>query len=121
MSATRRRLMLHGLAILVLVAAAAYMHYAINAIADAFIEIREADARFFGNLVKDNWNGISTLSSEKKEALVRNLDPVMAGADIRSMRDIMLVLMYAFVAGFVLQTVGSAIKIYKAGNSGHAL
>ena len=113
--------MLHGLAVVVLAAAAAYMHHAINAIADTFIEAREADARLFSNLVRDNWDGISTLSNEKKTVLVRNLDPAMAGVDIRAMRDLMLVLVYAFISGFAIQAVISAIKIWRADDAGHAL
>ena len=121
MSNVRRRMLFHGLAVLVLAAAAVFLHYGINAIADVFIDARQVDARLFASLVKDNWNGISTLSNEKKEILIRNLDPAMAGADIRTRRDLMLVLMYVGVGVFVIQVLDSAVKTWKAGDAKHAL
>ena len=119
--AIHRRLMLHGLAIVGLAAATMFMRYEINAIADIFIRGREADAQFFAKLVRDNWDGISTVSSEKKEMLVRNLDPALAGADLRAMRDLMLTIVYAFMAAFAIQTAVSAIKTWRARNAGNAL
>ena len=119
--AIHRRLMLHGLAIVGLAAATMFMRYEINAIADIFISGREADAQFFAKLVRDNWDGISTVSSEKKKMLVRNLDPALAGADLRAMRDLMLTIVYAFMAAFAIQTAVSAIKTWRARNAGNAL
>jgi hypothetical protein len=113
--------MLHGLALAGLAAATAFMRHEINAITDTFIEIREADAHFFVKLVKDNWEGISTVSSDKKDILMRNLDPALAGADLRAMRDLMLAVVYGFMGAFAIQTLVSAIKIWRAANARDAL
>jgi hypothetical protein len=113
--------MLHCLAMAGLAAATVIMRHEINAITDTFIESREADAHLFAKLVRDNWDGISTISSEKKEILVRNLDPALAGADLRAMRDLMLLVVYAFMAAFAIQTLVSAIKTWRAANASDAL
>jgi hypothetical protein len=118
---SRRHLTLHLLAIIGLAAAAAYMHHGITSIAQVFIEIREADARYFRQLIRDNWDGIATIPSEKKQVVISNLDPELAGSDVRAMRDLMLALMYAFMVALVVQTAVSAVKIWRRRNESDAL
>ncbi len=113
--------MFHLLAIIGLAAAAAYTHHGIASIAQLFIEDREADARFFRQLIQDNWDGIATIPSEKKQILISNLDPELAGSDVRAMRDLMLVVMYVFMATLAAQTAVSAAKIWRRRNERDAL
>ena len=110
----RTKLLLNLVAILLAVAAAAYSHTAINRIAATFIEVRVADAKFFSQLVRDNWDGIKTVPDEKKKILLQNLDPSLAGTDLRLMRDLVLIFFYCIIVLFVVGRVDASLRLWKS-------
>jgi hypothetical protein len=118
---THAKLVLHSLVLAGLLAITAYVHHAVNEITNTFVAVREADAKFFAKLIQDNWGGISTVPNEKKEILLRNLDPEIAGTDLRAMRSLLLFVFYPFMITIVIQIVVSAVKLRRSRNVGTAL
>ena len=116
---TRTKLLVNFSVIVLLVAATVYVHKGVNAIADTFIELRVADARFFSNLIRDNWDGIKSVPAEKKQILLRSLDPTLAGADLRLMRDMLLLIFYCFIGTVVVERLVSSFTLWRASRLGH--
>jgi hypothetical protein len=106
--------MFNCLAILLLALAAAFCHYGVNYISEMFVETRVAEVTFFSKLVRDNWDGIKSVPDEKKKVLLQNLDPVLAGFDIRAMRTIALVFLYLLYAVLILDRADALFKLWKA-------
>jgi hypothetical protein len=98
-------------AIVALIAFVTYGHYAITELTTFFVEARKSESKFFFEMVRDNWDGIKTISDEKKKVLLENLDPVFAGADIEAMGLIARILIYLIGAGFALDRVIAIGKV----------
>jgi len=103
--------------LLALLGATAYVHHAVDEITRTFIEIRVAEAKFFSKLVQDNWDGIKSVPNDKKEILMRNLDPEFAGTDLRTMRDLMLFVFYCFMGTIVIDRIRVTYRTWKAARS----
>jgi hypothetical protein len=111
---TRRKLLFNLFAILFAAMAGVFVHYEVNEITDLFIDIRVAEVKVFARLVRDNWDGIKSVSDQKKEALLQTLDPSQAGADIRVMRLAIIILFYGVVGSIVLDRAVATFKLWKA-------
>jgi hypothetical protein len=80
----------------------AYGHYVLNEITQTFVEDRRSEAEFFSELVRDNWDGITSVPEEKKRVLLRNLSPEVTGVDVETM---------GFFARLFLYLLGAALLI----------
>ena len=69
-------------------------HLGVFQITRAFIQMREADAIFFHDLIADNYDRITSIPRHKKETVLDNLLHGDAAADIRLLRTFILVLLY---------------------------
>jgi|SRR5579864_6901233 len=112
--ATRTKLLLNLAAILLLVAATAYVHKVVNEVTNTFIEIRVTDAEFFSKLITDNWDGIKSIPIEKRKILLQNLDPALAGSDLRLMRDLILIVFYCFTITLAIERLVVLFRIWKS-------
>ena len=112
--ATRRKLLFNLLAILFAAMAGVFVHYEVNEISNKFIEIRVAEVKVFARLVRDNWEGIQSVSDQKKEVLLQALDPSLAGMDIRVMRAAIIILFYGLVGSIILDRAVAMFKLWKA-------
>ncbi len=111
---TRTKLLLNLAGILLLVAATAYVHKSVNEIANTFIEIRVTDAEFFSRLLRDNWDGIKSIPVEKRKILLQNLDPALAGSDLRLMRDLLLLVFYCFTITLGITRLVVLFKLWRS-------
>lgn len=112
--ATRRKLLFNLLAILFAAMAGAFVHYEVNEMSNTFIDIRVAEVKVFARLIRDNWDGIKSVSDDKKEALLATLDPSIAGIEIRWMRAAIIVLFYGLVGSIILDRAVAVFRIWKA-------
>ena len=102
MKKEQKRLLGSAVAIVVLTAFVAYGHYAITEITSTFVEGRKSESKFFQKMVRDNWDGIKSISDDKKKTLLENLNPELAGADIEIMGFLCRILVYVIGAGLIL-------------------
>jgi hypothetical protein len=112
--AIRRKLLFNLLAILFVATAGGFVHYEVNEISNIFIDIRVAEVKVFARLVRDNWEGIKSVSDQKKESLLQALDPSLAGMDIRVMRAAIIILFYGLVGSIILDRGVAMFKLWKA-------
>jgi hypothetical protein len=111
--ATRRKLLFNFLAILFAAMAGGFVHYEVNQLSNTFIDIRVAEVKVFAKLVRDNWDGIKSVSDEKKQTLLQTLDPSQAGSEIRLMRTAIIVLFYGLVGSIILDRAVAMFKLWK--------
>jgi hypothetical protein len=112
--ATRSKLLFNFLAIVFAAMAGAFVHYEVNEISNTFIDIRVAEVKVFAKLVRDNWDGIKSVSDEKKQVLLQTLDPSQAGIEIRMMRTAIIVLFYGLAGCIILDRAVAMFKLWKA-------
>ena len=112
--ATRGKLLFNFAVIFFAAIAGGFVHYEVNELSNTFIDIRVAEVKVFAKLVRDNWDGIKSVSDEKKEALLQTLDPTQAGFEIRMMRTAIIVLFYGLVGSIILDRAVAVFKLWKA-------
>ena len=110
----RRKLLFNFVVILLAAMAGAFVHYEVDGIAATFIDIRVAEVQVFSKLVRDNWDGIKSISDEQKKLLLQTLDPSRAGSEIRVMRTVIIVLFYGIVGSIILDRAVAMFKLWKA-------
>jgi hypothetical protein len=115
--ATRRKLLLNFIAIIFAAMAGALVHYEVNKISSTFIAIRVAEVNVFAKLVRDNWNGIKSVSDENKKLLLQTLDPARAGAEIRVIRAIIIIMFYGLVGCIILDRTVAMFKLWRGSRS----
>jgi TM2 domain-containing membrane protein YozV len=121
MNKENRQLVFNAIAILLFIAFMIYGRFAVTNIANTFIEIRKSEEKFLANLVRDNWNGIKSISEKKKQILLDNLSQDLAGADIRAMANICLVLVFALGISLILNSIMTISRIVKTKRHNNAL
>lgn len=109
----RSKLLLNLLAIIFAAIAGLYVHYEVNQLSTTFIEIRVAEVNVFAKLVRDNWNGITSVSDEQKKLLLQTLDPSRAGVEIRAMRTAIIVLFYGLVGCVIIDRAVAVFRLWK--------
>jgi hypothetical protein len=109
----RTRIALNVAAILFIVGLAAYVHHLISGITETFVSVRVSEAKFFSSLIHENWDGVKTITEEKKKILLENLDPALAASDLLAMKTIMLMMVYLFMAGAIADRLFSIYKLCK--------
>jgi len=87
--------------------------YVVNDVADGFLQGRKTEVAYFAKLVRDNWDGIRTVPDEKKEILLKNLNPDLAGVDINVLRTLLLVLVYALYGLVTLLFLMASVSVWK--------
>jgi hypothetical protein len=110
----RRKLLFNFLVILLAAMAGGFVHYEVDGIAATFIDIRVAEVKIFSTLVRDNWDGIKSISDEQKKMLLQTLDPSRAGIEIRVMRTVIVMLFYGIVGSIILDRAVAMFKLWKA-------
>ncbi len=115
--ATRHKLLLNFIAIILAAMAGAFVHYEVNEISSTFIAIRVAEVNVFSKLVRDNWDGIKSVSDENKKLLLQTLDPTRAGAEIRVMRAIIIIMFYGLVGCIILDRAVAMFKLWRGSRS----
>jgi hypothetical protein len=107
----RLRLVGNVVAMLAAVAMVAYGHYVLKEITHTFVDDRRGEAEFLSELVRDNWDGITSVPEEKKRVLLRNLSPQLAGTDVETMGFFARMFLYLLGVAFLADR---AIAITKA-------
>jgi hypothetical protein len=69
----------------------------INEISNVYISQEIIKNEFFSSLIKDNWEGITSISDDKKKTLLDNLSSQLAGNGINEMKNILFVVFSLFV------------------------
>ena len=109
-----RRKVLLNLAVIVFAAGAGiFVQHQVNEMSSTFIAIRVAEVNVFSKVVRDNWDGIKSVSEENKKLLLQTLDPSRAGIEIRLMRAIIIILFYGLVASIILDRAVAIIKLWR--------
>jgi hypothetical protein len=116
----RNKLLLNFFVILLAATAGAFVHYEVDGIAATFIDIRVAEVQVFSRLVRDNWDGIKSISDEQKKLLLQTLDPSRAGIEIRVMCTVIIVLFYGIVGSIILDRAVAMFKLWKASRAAWA-
>jgi len=98
----QRRLVGSIAAIIGLIVFVVYGHHSIKEITGIFVDGRQSVDGFFAELVRSNWDGITTISDKEKQTLLENLRPELAGADVKTMGSIATILVYAFGLGLIV-------------------
>lgn len=112
--APRGRLWLNFMAISFAATAGIVVHYEVYEMSATFIAIRVAEVNVFAKLVRDNWDGIKSVSDEKKMILLQTLDPSLAGIEIRMMRDAIILLFYALVVSIIVDRAFAMYRLWRA-------
>jgi hypothetical protein len=97
--------------VLVLFVLAAFLVYGHNTLRDVtrtFVDLRKSDAQYFSELLRSNWDGITSIPAERKQNLLKSLDPEIAGSDLETMGFFARFFLYLLVAALML---GRAIVI----------
>ena len=76
--------------------------------------VRIVQANFFSRLIKENWEGIKSVSDEEKKALLGMLDPTLLSTDIRMLRLIILMLLWGFGLSVVINRSIAVFKLLRA-------
>jgi hypothetical protein len=102
MTKDQKQLLGNVIAIVLLIAFVAYGRYAVTDISNTLVGVRKSDAMFLSKMVRENWDGIKSIPEEKKKVLLKNLDPQLAGIDIRVMSQLSLIWIYLIGFGLIL-------------------
>ena len=100
-----------GLVVIILVVA--FAHYAIDKTASTFIEIRKSEARIVVDLVKNNWQGITSISEQQKNSIIDYYDPSLVGVDISNMKFLALFILYVAMGAIALDKIIGLIKLIR--------
>jgi len=85
----------------------------VNDIANGFTLDRKVQVAYFAKLVRDNWDGITTVPDEKKKILLTSLRPELAGTDIYVLRTLLLVFVCALFGVVTVLFLGMAVDVWK--------
>ena len=111
MKSNRKRSLFGAILVILSVGFVGYCHYAVIYIADTFIEVRRGESELFSELVRENWDGIKSISDEQKELLLENLKSELVATDIRLLRQIILALIYVIGIALLIQGLVVVLKV----------
>jgi len=111
MKSKKAKIVGYLLLIVFLVAVTIFSQNNVYEIADVFIKLEKSDTQYFSELIKDNWQGITTIPEEKKKILLENLDPRYAAVGIETMRTICIILLYVICSIGVVQCLLGLYKL----------
>jgi len=112
--APRGKLWLNLMAIIFAATAGIVVNYEVDEMSATFIAIRVAEVNVFAKLVRDNWDGIKSVSDDKKRILLQTLDSGLAGIEIRMMRDAIIILFYALVGSIIVDRAFAMFRLWRA-------
>jgi hypothetical protein len=108
-----KALILNAAGLVLLTAWVPFSRYCLSEIEDTFVSRRKAEVTFFHKLVKDNWDGITSITEEQKKVLLNNLDSSLAGYDVHAMTVIAFSIICVVAFALALQCVVNIIKAFR--------
>ena len=110
MKSRRATIILNAAGLLVIVGCLAWSSHTLQEIINGFAEDRRAMVAQLAKLVRENWDGITTIPDEKKTILMNNLDPSLAAADIESLGGLFHLMLYVLMGGYVLYFIERIVR-----------
>jgi hypothetical protein len=106
----RTRVALRLAAILLLIGFVAVAHYELDRVQTLFNAERAVRARFYANVIRENWGCIKNTDQEK-QGLLAMLDPDLPSEESEVMHLIAVLLLYGLLGSAVLNQAVSTYKL----------
>ena len=91
-----------------------YSYNAINSLTDHFVEMDAIKSKFIVDLIKENYEGITSITTEQKNTAISNFsDKSIDGAFIKTMRNVALLILHPAFIFFILLLATYTVKIYR--------
>jgi len=91
-----------------------FSYQAINELTDHFVEMEIAKEKLIVDLVKNNYDAISSITKEQKDTVISNFsDANLAGSNIKIMRKAALYILHPMFSGLLLYLIYKLFISYR--------